>query len=263
MTPATSHVARRTWPIVAAVVAGIVLLAALGSWQVLRLQWKLDLIEKRSSSLTGTPVAINDIEAGMEHGYDVDFLRVRLTGKYRHDATRHVYRPRGKWPGFQVITPFIDKSGFIVLVDRGFIDQRMLEAPIAGDTRKPEGELTITGITRNRASDRNMFSPEADTGQGIWYWYDLVGISASMPDNLLDGYDGPEPITSAMFVQLEPGGEPGTGKWPVPEDLKVELPNNHLQYALTWYALALVLAVMSWLFIRKRRREQAADDPKK
>ena len=126
--------------------------------------------------------------------------------------------------------------------------------------RKPEGELTITGITRNRASDRNMFSPEADTGQGIWYWYDLVGISASMPDNLLDGYDGPEPITSAMFVQLEPGGEPGAGKWPVPEDLKVELPNNHLQYALTWYALALVLAVMSWLFIRKRRREQAADD---
>ena len=81
-----------------------------------------------------------------------------------------------------------------------------------------------------------------------------------MPKNLLEGYQGPEPITSAMFVQLEPGGEPGTGTWPDPEDLKVELPNNHLQYAFTWYALALVLAVMSWLFIRNRRRDHGAGE---
>ncbi|MGI9511860.1 MAG: SURF1 family protein [Anderseniella sp.] len=255
MTTAASQPPRRSWPIVVAALAGIALLVGLGSWQVLRLQWKLDLIEKRNSSLTGNPVTIYDIEAGMEHGYDVDFLRVRLNGYYRHDATRHVYRARGKRPGYQVITPFIDKSGFVVFVDRGFIDQRMLKVPIAGDTRKPEGELTITGVTRNRASDRNMFSPEADTGKGVWYWYDLVGLSASMPSDLLEGYQGPEPITSAMFVQLEPGGEPGASKWPEPEDLKVELPNNHLQYAFTWYALALVLAVMSWLFVRKRRRE--------
>ncbi len=255
MTTAASHLPRRSWPIVVAALAGIALLVGLGTWQVVRLQWKLDLIDKRSSALTGNPVTIYDIEAGMEHGYDVDFLRVRLNGEYRHGATRHVYRARGKRPGYQVITPFLDKSGFLVFVDRGFIDQRMLAAPIAGDTRRPEGELTIIGGTRNRASDRNMFSPEADTEKGIWYWYDLVGISASMPSDLLDGYEGPEPITSAMFVQLEPGGEPGTGQWPDPEDLKVELPNNHLQYAFTWYALALVLAVMSWLFIRKRRRE--------
>lgn len=255
MTATASLLPRRNWPIVVAALAGIAMLVGLGSWQVLRLQWKLDLIEKRSSALTGNPVTIYDIEAGMEHGYDVDFLRVRLNGNYLHSATRHVYRARGKRPGYQVITPFIDKSGFVVFVDRGFIDQRMLKAPIAGDTRKPDGELTLTGVTRNRASDRNMFSPEADIGKGIWYWYDLVGISASMPSDLLKGYEGPEPVTSAMFVQLEPGGEPGSGKWPEPEDLKVELPNNHLQYAFTWYALALVLAVMSWLFIRKRRRE--------
>lgn len=249
---------RRNWQIVAATVLGVLLLVGLGSWQMLRLQWKLDLIDKRAASLTANPVTMYDVEAGMEHGYDVDFLRVRLHGEYRHEASRYVYRARGKRPGYQLITPFMDKSGFIVLVDRGFIDQRMLEAPIESDTRNPEGRITITGITRNRASDRNLFSPEADTRQGIWYWYDLVGISASMPDNLLEGYEGPEPITSAMFVQLEPGGEPGTGKWPDPEDLKVELPNNHLQYAVTWFSLALVLVVMSWLFIRKRREEHAS-----
>ena len=256
-TPNPRH---RSWPIVAATIVGVLLLVGLGSWQLLRLQWKLELIDKRAVSLAGNPVTIYDIEAGMEHGYDVDFLRVRLNGEYRHEASRHVYRARGKRPGYQLITPFIDRSGFIVLVDRGFIDQRMLVSPIRGDTRKPEGELTITGITRNRASDRNMFSPEADTGQGIWYWYDLAGISASMPTDLLEGYQGPDPITSAMFVQLEPGGEPGDGKWPDPEDLKVDLPNNHLQYAFTWYALALVLLVMSWMFIRKRHLEHASEE---
>ena len=232
---------------------GIAVLLGLGTWQVLRLQWKLDLIEKRTASLSGNPVTIYDIEAGMEHGYDVDFLKVQLNGEYRHDATRYVYRPRGKWPGYQVITPFIDSSGFVVMVDRGFIDQRMLSAPIIDDTRKPEGSITIMGVTRNRASDRNMFTPDADTTKNIWYWYDLMGIAASMPQNLLDGYQGPDPITSAMFVQLERGGEPGAGKWPDPEDLKVELPNNHLQYALTRYCLAIALALISWLFIRRRR----------
>ena len=250
----TSGPRRRGWPILTAVVAGFILLAGLGTWQLFRLHAKLDLIDKRAASLTGNPVSMYDIEAGMEHGYDVDFLRVRLTGSYRHNASRYIYRARGKRPGYQLITPFIDNSGFIVFVDRGFIDQQMREAPVAGDTRAPEGEISITGVTRNRASDRNMFSPDADMKQGIWYWYDLVGVSASMPDDLLDGYEGPVPITSAVFVQLEPGGEPGTGKWPDPEDLKVELPNNHLQYALTWYALAVVLVVMGWLFMRKQRR---------
>ena len=74
MTIAPSNPAPRVWPIVVAAVIGISLLIGLGSWQVLRLQWKLDLIEKREGSLTGNPVSIYDIEAGMEHGYDVDFL---------------------------------------------------------------------------------------------------------------------------------------------------------------------------------------------
>ncbi len=255
MTAKVSVAGKSNFHVAIAAVIGIAILLALGSWQLFRLQWKLDLIDKRTASLSGNPVTIYDIEAGLEHGYDVDFLKVRLSGRYRHEATRFVYRPRGAWPGYQVITPFIDSSGFVALVDRGFIDQRMLAAPIEGDTRQPEGEITLTGVTRNRANDRNMFTPDPDTANNIWYWYDLPGIAASMPENLLDGYEGPDPITSALFVQLEQGGEPGNGKWPDPEDLKVELPNNHLQYALTWYSLAFVLAVMSWLFIRRRKAE--------
>lgn len=243
-------------PVIAATVIGVIMLIAFGTWQVYRLQWKQQLIKAREAALTAEPVTMADIEAGIEHGLDVDFLKVWLNGEYRHEAARHVYRPRGKRAGFQVITPFIDTSGFLVLVDRGFIDEDQL-----GETsglRKPEGKITITGVTRGRAGDRNLFSPDADFARNVWYWYDLPGIAASLPGDLAGTINGQPPITSTVFVQLAPGGEPGEQKSPEQEDLKVELPNNHLQYALTWYSLALVLVVMSWLFIRRRCREDGA-----
>lgn len=232
------------------------LLLALGTWQVFRLQWKERLIEAREAALSANPVTMADIEAGFEHGYDVDFLKVRMTGEYRHDATRYVYRSRGKRPGVQVITPFIDQTGFVVLADRGFIDETQIGS--AQGLRQPEGKITITGITRSRAGDRNLFSPEPDLARKVWYWYDLPAIAASLPEDVSADVAGQPPIMASVFVQVEPGAEPGEEKSPEPEDLKVELPNNHLQYALTWYSLALVLMVMSWLFIRRRRREGGA-----
>jgi len=247
---------RSNVPVIVATVISLVILVGLGTWQMYRLQWKQQLIESRESALTADPVTMADIEAGIEHGYDVDFLKVRMTGEYRHQSTRYVYRPRGMRSGLQVITPFIEKSGFVVLVDRGFIDETRL-----GETtgmRLPEGEITVSGVTRARAGDRNLFSPEADTARNVWYWYDLPGIAGSLPEDLSDEINGQPPITASVFVQLEPGGEPGEEKSPEPEDLKVELPNNHLQYALTWYSLALVLLVMSWLFIRRRQQDDGA-----
>lgn len=249
--PAGARKGNRAVIIAAAI--GTLLLLALGTWQMLRLQAKQELIASRETAVVANPVALTDIEAGIEHGYNVDFLRVRMTGSYRHDATRYVFRARGDRPGFQVITPFIAVSGFIVLVDRGFIDQPMIDTPDAWS--RPDGEITVTGITRVRAGDRNLFSPEPDTARQIWYWYDLPGMAASLPSDIADGAGDPPPITASVFVQVEPAGEPGGGAMPDPEDLKVDLPNNHLQYALTWYSLAIVMVVMSWLFIRRRRAD--------
>lgn len=253
--PSTPKNKRSNVPVLIATLVGIAMLLGLGTWQVVRLQWKERLIEARAGAITANPISMSDIEAAIEHGYDVDFYRVRMTGRYVHDEARYVYRPRGKRAGLQVITPFLANSGFIVLVDRGFIDEAMLGN--RQGWRLPEGEITVTGVTRNRAGDRNMFSPEADLSKDVWYWYDLPGMAASLPPSIADSAAGPAPITASVFVQVEPGGEPGEEKFPDQEDLKVELPNNHLQYALTWYSLAIVLAVMSWLFIRRRKAEAA------
>lgn len=247
---------RSSLPVMIAATIGVLLLVALGTWQVFRLQWKQQLIEAREAALVAEPVTMADIEAGAEHGYNVDFLKVQMTGRYRHDASRYVYRARGKQPGYQLITPFIANSGFVVLVDRGFIGEDRLGR--TDGLRQPKGEVTVTGITRTRAGDRNWFSPDADKARNVWYWYDLPAIAASLPEDVSAPVNGQPPIMAQVFVQLAPGGEPGEEKSPEPEDLKVELPNNHLQYALTWYSLALVLIVMSWLFIRRRRFEDGA-----
>ena len=102
------------------------MLLALGTWQVLRLQWKERLIEARAGALTANPVTMADIEAGIEHGYDVDFLKVRMTGDtvMTPPATSTVRVASA--PALQVITPFIDRTGFVVLGDRGFIDEARL-----------------------------------------------------------------------------------------------------------------------------------------
>jgi surfeit locus 1 family protein len=251
----TKRKSRSNLAIIVATVLGVALLAGLGTWQLYRLEWKQELIAKRTSALSGEPVTIHDIEAGVEHGFDVDFLRVKLSGRYLPGLARYVYRARGKQAGYQVINPFLDELGYLVFVDRGFITEQEFEEIQSGSDRfdPPAGELTVLGVTRNRAGDRNWFSPEANISTGVWYWYDLPGILASMPRNLGQEAGGLPPVTSALFVQVEPDGEPGGGAKPAPESLTVALPNNHLQYAITWYSLALVLLVMSWLFIRKRR----------
>ncbi|MDH3742111.1 MAG: SURF1 family protein, partial [Hyphomicrobiales bacterium] len=69
----------------------VLVMLALGTWQVQRLQWKNDLIEKRRLALGSNPVTLFDIEAGIEHGFDVDWLKTTATGKFRHDLERHVY----------------------------------------------------------------------------------------------------------------------------------------------------------------------------
>jgi hypothetical protein len=53
--------------------------------------------------------------------------------------------------------------------------------------------MTVTGVTRNRARDRNLFSPDADLSKNVWYWYDLPGIAASLPPSVAESAAGPAP----------------------------------------------------------------------
>ncbi len=236
----------------------IVCLVALGAWQLQRMQWKAQLIEQSKSALTAKPVSINDITAGIEYGFSVDWLRIELTGSYRHDLERYIYSPTKAGIGYQIITPFIDDAGILVFVDRGWVPATAKDLANRQPARQPENKIVITGVTRLHIPGTTLFQAQADRVNNVWYWYDRETLATSLPTGTGETTDGQLPIISPVFVQLEPNGEPGVGEWPKIGPVKIELPNNHLHYAITWLSLALITLVMLIIFLRANRKTKAA-----
>ncbi len=239
----------------------ILVLTALGAWQLQRMKWKARVIEQSISALTAEPVAINDIFAGIEYGFDVDRLRIRLKGKYRHDLERYVYTPTKRGIGYQVVTPFIDDTGFLVFVDRGWVPEKFKDPKARKPARQPENDITITGISRVHPVKLKWFLADPDFANNVWYWYDPDTLAKSMPSGIGETADGQLPLISPVFVQLEPKGEPGDGQWPEIPPADTDLPNNHLKYAITWFSLAAILFVMLLVFLRTQKVKRPDSDP--
>lgn len=226
---------------------------ALGTWQVQRLQWKNDLVEKRRLALDSKPVSLFDIEAGIEHGFDVDWLKVSAKGWFKHKHERHVYDLRDGKIGWRIITPFVVPGQYMVFVDRGFVpDDRKERKTRPGSyltSYRAEDSDEIYGFVRTDAGVAGPFTPKNDPTSNRWYSIDLMEMATSLPDDLSAGYIATLPV----LVQLAPQPERSKGTLPIVDPVDVKLRNNHLQYAITWYALALVLIVISFLFHRNRK----------
>jgi surfeit locus 1 family protein len=260
--------------LIAICIAGVAVLIGLGSWQVKRLFWKQELIALRQDALGAKPVSLMDIEAGIENGFNVNFLRIRAEGYYRHDLERYVYDLRDGEIGWRVVTPLVMPGQFIVFVDRGFVPDNMREPGKRPETTAvaaltpaikaqeaanwPE-PVQVTGYVRLHTDSSGWFTPANDVEANRWYSYDLAAMSASLPDDV--GFLPPEGYAALLpvFIQVEPGGEPETGGTLKPVALETKLSNNHLQYATTWYALAAALAIMCVLVVRSRHSQQARE----
>ena len=236
---------------------GVLVMLALGTWQVQRLQWKNSLIEKRQQAIGSNPISLTDIEAGIEHGFDVDWFKVSASGMFAHDHERHVYALRNGKIGWRIITPFAVSGQYVVLVDRGFVpDDKKARAS------RPESWMRscptydcykIVGYVRTDAGAAGPFTPKNDPASNRWYSIDLMEMVASLPEKM--GFVAPDgyAITLPVIVQLAPEDNPTAGVLPIVDPVDVNLRNSHLQYAITWYALALVLIVISILFHRSRQ----------
>ena len=234
----------------------VLIMLALGTWQVQRLQWKNNLIEQRKDALKSNPVTLADIEAGIEHGFDVDWLKTRATGHFRHDQERHVYHLRKGKIGWRVITPFVIPGSMVVMVDRGFVHDAKKDANTRPGSQTVgatvDDLITITGYARLDTGSAGPFTPDNEPDANRWYSIDLIAMAGTMPDNL--GFVEPDQYAALIpvFIQLEPDSAPKQGALPIVDPVDVKLTNNHLQYAITWYALAVVLVVVSFLFHRSR-----------
>lgn len=229
----------RLWPTVFTVPA-VLFMVGLGVWQLERLAWKtaeIDSFESRvAAAPVGPPAAIDDPDAWK-------YRRVQATGRFLNDRELQLTgRPYEGNAGFHVLTPLVIDGGPTVLVNRGWVpmDRRR---PEARPETLPEGPVTIDGIVRI-AGRKGYFVPENEPGRDIWFTVEPRQMAAHL---------GIGPAADYYIDVLRPSERPTElpiGALPV-----VKLRNEHLQYAITWFLLALTLVVVYVVWHRQRDRE--------
>lgn len=226
----------------ALVVAAFISLLALGTWQVQRLVWKTELIAAIDRGLNTPAVVLDDIATYPEYS------RVVTTGFFDHEQEQylHAINKNGQ-PGFHVYAPLLRAGQKTVLVNRGFVPPQFLDSA----TRQEgllAGEVTLTGVLR-KSVVKKYFIPENNVDSNRWFYADLIAMAQAM------GFDSAD--VSPMFLVVEespnPDAMPMVPMMPMGGVTRVNLPNNHLGYAVTWYGLALALLVVVYVYRRKQR----------
>jgi surfeit locus 1 family protein len=216
------------WPTAVSLALFLVLIG-LGSWQLERRQWKQALIAKIAARVGAPPVAFDEAEARARAGDDIGYLHVAARGRFLHDKERYLYAPTAAGLGWHVYTPLELAPGRIVWVNRGIV----ADANKAPETRAAglvAGEAEVRGLVRPHPN-KGFFQPDNDVAHNLWYWPDVEAMSASA----IPGIAGPPVVIDADRWPAVPGGLPQGGV------TRLGLPNRHLEYALTWYGLALTL----------------------
>lgn len=260
--PPRSAFARRLVVVLALLL--FVLFAGLGTWQVVRLQWKQDLIARVDARVHAQPVAPPPAARWPQVSRESDEYRaVALSGRYLYPFTTPVQALSDLGAGFWLLTPLCTDEGHIILVNRGFVPSSGdiarrypgQRSPAGGDAcaGAPGAPVTVTGLLRI-AEPKGGFLRDNDPAANRWYSRDVAAIAAAR--GLPAGRVAP------FFVDAARGQEArGAPDSPVGGLTVIAFPNNHLVYALTWYALALMVAFAAWWIARHEgRRGNAADD---
>lgn len=198
---------------------------ALGVWQVQRRAWKHDLVEAVQTRSAANSVEAPGPQEWPQISADRDaYRRVMLTGTFRHDRETLVQAVTDLGGGFWVLTPLVGER-FTVLVNRGFVppDRRAPETRAQGN---PAGPVSVTGLLRI-TEPAGGFLRTNDAAGDRWYSRDVAAIAAARS---LDR-------TAPYFIDAD--ATTNSGGYPVGGLTVVRFSDNHLVYALTWFALAI------------------------
>ena len=198
--------------------------------------WKTELNEERRAQFQAEAVML---PAALDDAASFAYRRVWLEGRFRHEAEMFLAaRTHDRRVGYQVITPFERTDGAAVLVNRGWIplDNKEPETRQAGQV---EGTLRLEG-TVVPPGKTGWFTPDNEPENNLWFWTDTESLAAKAG------------IPAQPFL-VDAGPAPNPGGLPVGGQTKVELRSEHMQYIVIWYALAVSLAVIYLLYMRRGR----------
>lgn len=207
----------------------LLLCVGLGVWQMERREWKREILDRIAVNQAAPVMTFDELAKGdpLRHEYG----RVRVAGTFLHDREFFLAaRSLKNKVGLHVVTPLRTDDGRIVLLDRGWIASETRD-PARRATGQLPGRVEVAGIVR-RSQERRQFAPDNDPGRNMWFRVDV-------PEMRRLAGAAPDPVLDRFF--LEADATPNPGGAPIGGQTRLDIPNDHLQYALTWFLIGLAL----------------------
>jgi surfeit locus 1 family protein len=233
---------------------------ALGTWQVERRAWKLDLIarvDQRVHAPAGAPPARGEWPA--TNVANDEYRHVRLAGTFVHDKEALVQASTRLGAGFWVLTPLRAADGLVPPEARARRVRTARERQ-ARTAPEPQGETTVTGLLR-LSEPKGGFLRKNDPTADRWFSRDVQAIAAARglaAADVAPYFVDAEAAPTAPATPAAASAAADAPAWPVAGLTVIAFPNSHLVYALTWYGLALMVLVAAW-FVRRGENAAHAD----
>ena len=201
----------------------VLVFVSLGTWQIIRLNWKNNLIFEIENSLKNPPVELSNIN-------HENYLRVKTSGNIDFEKQIYLYNlNENGTPGFEVINPLsVNQKNY--LINRGWIpfEKKGMQEINEFDEKNIVGTLKLQGR-------KNIFKPDNDIEKNYWFSLDREDIMK---------FTGKE--FSKYIIYLN-----GNYKFPKPKKITANISNNHKKYAITWFSLAISILLL-YLYFRKK-----------
>ncbi len=223
-------------------IPAIIILLCLGTWQMQRLHWKkeiISLMNEKSSAQAG------DLPADTANIEDLQYRKFLLKGHFLNDKEVHLFvgtrSIRGE-AGYDLLTPLKLEDGRVVIVDRGWIPSSKKDIKLRPETIS-DNVVEVEGML-HKGEAKKYFTPENNIKGNLWFWIDLNSIYSFIDEK-------PE----AFYIRALKKGE--GNNLPIAGDAVIKYRNDHLEYAITWYSLAIILFVIYVLYHFKKDGNKA------
>lgn len=221
----------RLWFFLTFGLIGMGILLALGTWQLQRLAWKQDVLAGIQSRITADPVPLAEALEPTFRRY----APVTVTGTFGADHIRMLASRKTTGAVYRIIRPFETATGAAILIDTGW------QQDSAAVVDAPAQTLSLTGNLDNPI-EADGFTPAPDMGKNIWFARDVPAMATAL---------GTDPVL--VVLRDAPEIDLGVTPWPVDT---AGIPNDHLQYAITWFSLAAIWAAMTFYFLWRPRAKK-------
>jgi surfeit locus 1 family protein len=207
-------------------VTGAAILVSLGVWQVQRLAWKEAMVAEIDTRISAEPSALPHVPGPLTDR----FTPVRVEGSFLPGELHVLVSVKRVGPGYRIISPFETVQGRRILIDRGFVPSEAKNDP------RDLGATTVTG-NLHWPEETDSFTPETDLATNTWFARDVASMAMALDT---------EPVLLIASSRTDPGVTP------LPVDTSV-IPNDHLEYAITWFSLAAIWVAMTGAFLWRNR----------